>query len=61
MSDSSPLKMPDMPFGPHTLSRLILGANPINGGSHLSRFVNQQMKRYFTEERIQELLGPAER
>ncbi len=40
--------MPSIPFGPHSLSRLILGANPINGGSHLSRFVNQQMKRYFT-------------
>lgn len=48
--------LPTVPFGPHQVSRLILGANPINGGSHLSRFVNMQMKCYFTPDRIQELL-----
>jgi hypothetical protein len=52
--------MPQISFGTHMVSRLILGANPINGGSHLSRFVNQQMRRYFTEERIQELLAHCE-
>lgn len=52
--------MPLIPFGSHSLSRLILGANPINGGSHLSRFVNQQMRRYFTRERILELLRECE-
>lgn len=45
--------LPQIQFGDHRLSRLILGANPINGGSHLSRFVNNQMKRYFTPEQIQ--------
>jgi len=44
--------MPTIPFGPHRLSRLIAGANCINGGSHLSRFVNQQMKRYFTPDQV---------
>jgi hypothetical protein len=53
--------MPQIAFGDHSVSRLILGANPINGGSHLSRFVNRQMKRYFTPERVQELLGHCER
>jgi hypothetical protein len=48
--------MPQIAFGEHSLSRLILGANPINGGSHLSRFVNLQMKRYFTPDRVRELL-----
>ncbi|MDF1512882.1 MAG: hypothetical protein P1S60_03625 [Anaerolineae bacterium] len=48
--------MPTIPFGNHKISRLILGANPINGGSHLSRFVNNQMKHYFTDARIQQLL-----
>ena len=48
--------LPQIAFGPHRISRLILGANPINGGSHLSRFVNQQMRRYFTPERVLELL-----
>ena len=48
--------MPTMQFGEHRLSRLILGSNPINGGSHLSRFVNQQMRSYFTPERVLEFL-----
>ena len=51
--DSHPASLPQIQFGDHRLSRLILGANPINGGSHLSRFVNNQMKRYFTPEQIQ--------
>ncbi len=52
--------LPTIPFGPYRLSRLILGANPINAGSHLSRFVNMQMRAYFTTERIQELLRRCE-
>ena len=48
--------MPQIPLGQHTLSRLILGANPINGGSHLSRFVDAQMKRYFSPEGVLKLL-----
>ena len=49
--------MPQIAFGPHQLSRLIAGANTINGGSHLSRFVNLQMKRYFTPERVMTFLA----
>ncbi len=49
-------KMPNISFGPYSLSRLVLGANPINAGSHLSRFVDMQMQRFFTEERVLELL-----
>ena len=45
--------LPQIQFGNYTLSRLIAGANTINGGSHLSRFVNAQMKRYFTPEQVQ--------
>ncbi len=56
MTTTDPKSLPTIPFGPYHLSRLILGANPINGGSHLSRFVNMQMKRYFTDEQIQALL-----
>jgi hypothetical protein len=52
--------MPIIQFGKYEMSRLILGANPINGGSHLSRFVNMQMKRYFTNERILDLLKQCE-
>lgn len=52
--------MPSIPFGSHSISRLILGANPINGGSHLSRFVNNQMKHYFTNDRIMDTLTHCE-
>ena len=53
--------VPHIPFGPHRLSRLIVGANPINGGSHLSRFVNRQMRRYFTPERVLAMLDDCQK
>ncbi len=56
MTEPAQDRLPQIPFGEHALSRLILGAPPINGGSHLSRFVNRQMRRYFTPERVQALL-----
>jgi len=52
--------MPTIAFGSYSISRLIMGANPINGGSHLSRFVNQQMKRYFTPRRVLDMFRHAE-
>ncbi len=52
--------MPQVPFGPVTVSRLIVGANPINAGSHLSVFVNHQMRRYFTPGNITRLLRRCE-
>jgi len=60
MPDTTVSPMPQIAFGDYALSRLILGSNPINGGSHLSRFVNVQMRRYFTAERIQETLRQCE-
>lgn len=48
--------LPQIDFGSSKISRLIAGANTINGGSHLSRFTNMQMKSYFTTERILEHL-----
>ncbi len=44
--------LPQIQLGPHRVSRLVCGANPFNGGSHLSIFVNQQMKEYYTPEQI---------
>ncbi|MFH1085794.1 MAG: hypothetical protein V1772_08550 [Chloroflexota bacterium] len=54
------IPMPTIAFGPYRLSRLIAGANTINGGSHLSRFVNMQMKRYFAPERVLQFLADCE-
>jgi len=45
-------KVPQIRLGEHSISRLICGANPFNGGSHLSVFVNQAMKEYYTPEQI---------
>ncbi len=60
MLETTRFDMPQIKFGEHSVSRLILGGNPINGGSHLSRLVSRQMKRYFTPERILELLRRCE-
>ena len=60
MSETKHADMPTIALGEHTVSRLIVGANTINGGSHLSRFVNMQMKRYFTPERVMEMLHHCE-
>jgi hypothetical protein len=45
-------KLPQIQFGKYSISRLICGANPFNAGSHLSYFVNQEMRSYFTHEQI---------
>jgi hypothetical protein len=44
--------LPQIRLGPHSVSRLICGANPFNGGSHLSVFVNHEMRNYYTPEQI---------
>ncbi len=45
-------KLPQIPFGKHGISRLVCGANCFNAGSHLSTFVNRQMREYYTPEQI---------
>lgn len=44
--------MPQMRLGKYTISRLVCGSNPFNGGSHLSSFVNREMRTYYTTEQI---------
>ncbi len=44
--------LPQIRFGPHSLSRLICGTNPFNAGSHLSVFVNREMRLYYTPEQV---------
>lgn len=45
-------KLPQVQLGRYSISRLICGANTFNGGSHLSVFVNYELRRYYTPERI---------
>jgi hypothetical protein len=52
VATASEAKLPRIKFGKYSLSRLICGTNPFNGGSHLSVFVNYAMKQYYTEEQI---------
>jgi hypothetical protein len=52
--------LPTIPFGTHRISRLICGSNTLNGGSHLSAFVNQQMRRYFTDDQVMRTLRRCE-
>ena len=56
--DVAPKKtaMPQIRIGPHSISRLICGSNPFNGGSHLSVFVNRQMRSHYTPEKTLETL-----
>jgi hypothetical protein len=45
-------RLPQIRLGRHLISRLICGANPFNAGSHLSVFVNREMRSYYTPEQI---------
>jgi len=45
-------RLPTTRIGGHEFSRLIVGANPFNAGSHLSVFVDRQMRAYYTPEQI---------
>jgi len=44
--------LPQIRIGKYSFSRLICGANPFNGGSHLSCFVNRSMKEYYSPDQI---------
>jgi len=49
---ADPAALPQVRLGPHSISRLICGANTFNAGSHLSSFVNAEMRAYFTPQQI---------
>ena len=43
--------LPTVAFGPHRVTRMISGANPLCGGSHWSPKRNREMAEYHTPER----------
>ena len=45
-------KLPQIHLGSHSISRLVCGANPFNGGSHLSVFVNYEMRQYYNPDQV---------
>jgi hypothetical protein len=44
--------LPQIRLGNQTISRLICGANTFFAGSHLSVFVNRELRQYYTPEQI---------
>lgn len=42
------LRLPEVQFGPYSISRLIAGGNPPQGSSHQTRLMNMHMREYFT-------------
>jgi hypothetical protein len=52
--------LPHIQLGKHSVSRLICGANCFNAGSHLSVFVNYEMRAYYTPEQILKTLRRCE-
>jgi hypothetical protein len=52
----SETSMPTIALGPHRISRMICGSNPILGYSYLGSHTDRQMKEYFTTEKTVEFL-----
>ncbi|MFZ0962577.1 MAG: twin-arginine translocation signal domain-containing protein [Terriglobia bacterium] len=53
--------LPRVMLGPHRVSRLIVGSNPIYGYSHFNKQYSQHMLEWFTDERIVNLLLDCEK
>jgi hypothetical protein len=52
--------LPQIPFGKYCLSRLICGSNCFGAGSHLSVFVNNEMRSYYTPDQVAKTLRRCE-
>jgi hypothetical protein len=48
--------LPAIALGPHRVSRLIVGSNPIYGYSHFNYILDRLMREHFTDERIVQLM-----
>lgn len=57
-AEAAPL-LPAIKLGPHDVTRLIIGGNPIYGYSHFNRILSQAMVKWHTSERVVELLRDA--
>ena len=52
---------PQVAFGQHRISRLIVGGNPVSGHSHVSAAMSREMIDYFTAANVKRLLAECER
>lgn len=53
---STPMTFPTTHIGPFELSRMLIGTNPFFGYSHFSHARDTWLRRYFTPERIYEVI-----
>jgi len=53
--------LPTIRLGNHEVTRLIVGANPLSGYSYLGSSMDQEMREYFTRERVVAFLAQCER
>ncbi len=53
--------LPTIKLGPHRVSRLIVGSNPVYGYSHFNYILDRLMREYFTDERIVKLMLDCEK
>jgi hypothetical protein len=58
-ADSAPL-LPTIKLGPHSVTRLIIGGNPIYGYSHFNKLLSQHQIDWHTPQRVIELLKRCE-
>ena len=56
---ASPL-LPTIKLGPHSVTRLIIGGNPIYGHSHFNKLLSKMQTDWHTPERVVELLQHCE-
>lgn len=52
--------LPTVKFGSHTVSKLIVGGNPVSGNSHASREFSREMTDYFSAANVKKLLRDCE-
>ncbi|MGO9271151.1 MAG: twin-arginine translocation signal domain-containing protein [Terriglobia bacterium] len=53
--------LPTVTLGPHRVTRLIVGSNPMYGYSHFNHLYDQHMLEWFTDERVVNLLLDCEK
>jgi len=52
--------LPTVQLGPHSVTRLIIGGNPVYGHSHFNKLFSQHMTAWHTPDRVVELLKRCE-
>jgi len=57
----APELLPTVNLGPHRVTRLIVGSNPMYGYSHVNRLFDQHMLEWYTDERVISVLLDCEK